>query len=81
MDECKPLNGGLSNGDLNHEWERRAFASEHAAIEETAAANERQGLTLIHYSAQLEQFLTKTHTLNTPNTLYHPLNTPETTPK
>jgi hypothetical protein len=37
------------------------------------------GLTLVHYSAQLEPFLTQKHTLNTPNTPYHPLNTPETT--
>ena len=28
----------------------------------------RQGLTLVHYSAQLEPFLTQKHTLNTPNT-------------
>jgi len=40
-----------------------------------------QGLTLVHYSAQNEPFLTQKHTLNTPNTPYHPLNTPETTPK
>ena len=39
-----------------------------------------QGLTLVHYSAQLEPFLTQGHTLNTPNTPYPPLNTPETTP-
>ena len=32
------------------------------------------------YSAQLEPFLTQKHTLNTPNTPYHPLNSPETTP-
>jgi hypothetical protein len=36
-----------------------------------------QGLTLVHYSAQLEPCLTQKHTLNTP---YHPLNTPQTTP-
>ena len=40
----------------------------------------RQGLTLVHYSAQLKPFLTQQHTLNIPNTLYHPVNTPETTP-
>ena len=40
----------------------------------------RQGLTLVHFSAQLEPFLTQQHTLNTPNAPYHPLNTPETTP-
>jgi hypothetical protein len=39
-----------------------------------------QGLTLVHHSAQLEPFLTQKHTLNTPNTPYHPLNTSETTP-
>jgi len=27
-----------------------------------------QGLTLVHYSAQLEPFLLQKHTLNTPNT-------------
>ena len=31
-------------------------------------------------SAQLEPFLTQNHTLNTPDTLYLPLNTPRTTP-
>jgi len=40
---------------------------------------QRQGLTLVHYSAQLEPFLTQNHTLNIPTTPYHPLNTPETT--
>ncbi len=40
----------------------------------------RQGLTLVHYSAQLEPFLTQKHTLNTRNTPYHSLDTPETTP-
>ena len=39
-----------------------------------------QGLTLVHYSAQFEPFLTQEHTLHTPDTPYHPLNTPETTP-
>jgi len=39
-----------------------------------------QGLTLVHYSAQLEPFLTQKQTLNTPNTPYHPLHTAETTP-
>ena len=46
----------------------------------TALATDRQGLTLVHYSAQLEPFLTQKHTLNSPDTPYHPLNTPETTP-
>jgi hypothetical protein len=32
----------------------------------------RQGLTLVHYSAQLEPFLTQKYTLNTPITPYHP---------
>jgi hypothetical protein len=40
----------------------------------------RQGLTLVHYSAQLEPFLTQKHTITTPNTPHHPRNTPETTP-
>jgi hypothetical protein len=40
----------------------------------------QQGLTFVHYSAQLKPFLTKKHTLNTPNIPYHLLNTPETTP-
>jgi len=39
-----------------------------------------QGLTLVHFSAQLERFLTQKHTVDTPNTPYHPLNTPRTTP-
>ena len=43
-----------------------------------------QGLTLVHYLAQLEPFLTQKRTqkrtLNTPNTPYHPILTPETTP-
>jgi hypothetical protein len=33
--------------------------------------------SLVHYSAQLEPFLTQKHTLNTPNTPYHPLSTPK----
>jgi hypothetical protein len=39
-----------------------------------------QGLTLVHYSAQVEPFLTQKHTLHTPKAPYHPLNIPETTP-
>jgi len=39
-----------------------------------------QGLTFVHYSTQLEPFLTQKHTINTPNTPFQPLNTPETTP-
>ena len=35
------------------------------------------GVTLVHNSAQLEPFLTQKHTLSTPNTPYHPLNTPK----
>jgi len=41
----------------------------------------RQGLTLVHYSAQLEPFLTQKRTLHTPNTPCHPLNNPSTPPK
>jgi hypothetical protein len=40
----------------------------------------KQGLTPVHYSAQLEPFLTQKHTLNTPITPYPPFNIPETTP-
>ena len=43
------------------------------------SAATKQGLTLVHFSAQLEPFLTQKHTLSTQNTSYHPLNTPETT--
>ena len=32
----------------------------------TANMTSRQGRTLVHYSAQLEPFLTPKHTLNTP---------------
>jgi hypothetical protein len=46
----------------------------------SALAAQVQGLTLVHYSAQLEPFLAQKHTPNTPVTPYHPLNTPETTP-
>jgi pimeloyl-ACP methyl ester carboxylesterase len=37
----------------------------------------RQGITLVHFSAQLEPFLTRKHTQNTPNTPPHPQNTPQ----
>jgi len=36
-----------------------------------------QGLTLLHYSAQLEPCMTQKHTQNNPDTPYHPLNTPK----
>jgi len=39
----------------------------------------QQGLTLVHHLAQLELYLIQKHTVNTPNTPYHPLNTPKTT--
>jgi len=40
----------------------------------------RQGLTLVHFSAQLEQCLTQENTLHTLNTPYHPVNKGYTTP-
>jgi hypothetical protein len=40
----------------------------------------RQGLTLVHFSAQLEPCLTPENTLHTLNTPSHPLNTGYTTP-
>jgi hypothetical protein len=40
----------------------------------------RQGLTLVHYSARLEPFLTQKHTRNTPTDPCHPLKIPETAP-
>ena len=49
----------------------------------TSEIQRRQGLTLVHFSAQLEPCLTQEntlHTLNTLNTPYHPLNTGYTTP-
>jgi hypothetical protein len=36
---------------------------------------DRQGLTLVHFSAQLEPCLTRKSTLHTLNTPYHLLNT------
>jgi len=39
-----------------------------------------QGLTPVHFSAQLEPCLTQENTLNTLNTPSHPLNTGYTTP-
>ena len=39
-----------------------------------------QGLTLVRCSAQLEPFLTQKHTPITPDTAYHPLNTPQNNP-
>jgi hypothetical protein len=63
--------GGLqrANSPL---WTAEVYEAEHGGW--------RQGLTLVHYLAQLEPFLTQKQTLNTPNTPYHPLNTPEITP-
>ena len=45
-------------------------------------ARARQGLTLVHFSAQLEPCLTRKNTLlvHTLNTPYHPLNMGYTTP-
>ena len=40
---------------------------------------DEQGLTFVHYSAQLEPCLTHKNTLHTLNTLQHPLNTGYTT--
>jgi len=39
-----------------------------------------QGLTLVHFSAQLEPCLSQENTLHTLNTLSHPLKTSYTTP-
>jgi hypothetical protein len=49
-------------------------------VGDTIIAPTWQGLTLVHFSAQLEPFLTQKHTLNTPDAPHHPLSTPETTP-
>jgi hypothetical protein len=40
-----------------------------------------QGLTIVHYSAQFEPFLSRKHNLHTPTIIYDPLNNPETTLK
>ena len=40
----------------------------------------RQGLTLVHCSAQLEPFLTQNHTLVTANIPYHPHKHPRNNP-
>ena len=58
---------------------RRYSAVDRVAFGKALAANGR-GLQLVHFSAQLEPFLTLKHTLSTPITPYHPLKTPETTP-
>ena len=39
-----------------------------------------QGLTLVHFAAQLEPFLSQKNTLHTPNTPLHPLDSGHTTP-
>jgi len=44
------------------------------------AATHVQGLTLVHFSAQLEPCLTQENTLHTLNTPQHPLNTGYTAP-
>ena len=49
-------------------------ADSFSALSFSAASS--QGLTLVHYSAQLEPFLTQKHTRNTPS---YPLPTPTTT--
>ena len=46
----------------------------------TNAKNYRQGLTLVHFSAQLEPCLTQKSALHTPHTSEHPLHTGYTTP-
>ena len=40
-----------------------------------------QGLSLAHFSAQFEPFLTQTTPHTTPHAPQHPLKTPQTTPK
>ena len=65
MDECKPLIVGS---------DAREVSRARAMLEL------RQGLTLVHLSAQLEPCLTLDTTLHTLNTPYHPLDTGYTTP-
>jgi len=43
------------------------------------ARSPAQGLTLVHFSAQLEPFMTQENTLHTLNTPWHPLITGYTT--
>jgi len=58
---------------------RAARRSGCAEIIQYVAAN-GQGLTLVHFSAQLEPCLTHKISLNTPYTPYDPLDTGYTTP-
>jgi hypothetical protein len=86
-DECKPLLTGagapvLAEAALSCDGAIALSADATAAkffglpIGAAAVTVTGQGFTLVHYSAQLELFLTQKHTLNTPNTSCHPLNTP-----
>jgi len=52
--------------ELNASARQAAIAEE--MLEGVSVEGERQGLTLVHYSAQLEPFLTQKHILNTRNT-------------
>jgi hypothetical protein len=66
VNECKPLPVTAAASVFSHI----------AAGEATSA----QGLTLVHFSAQLEPCLTQQNTLHIPNTPSHPLNTGYITP-
>ena len=56
--------------------ERIGVTAEPEITERELTGNSRQGLTLVHFSAQPEPFLTHETTLHTLNTPSHPLNTP-----
>ena len=65
---------------LPHPSEMEAAAGRRGVESVLTGATAGQGLTLVHFSAQLEPCLTQEYTLHTPNTPWHPLNTGYTTP-
>jgi len=69
MNECKPLAAGAGHR-----------AAQQAGAHPALHADHGRGLTLVHFSAQLEPCLKQHNTLHTLNTPYHPLNTGYTTP-
>ena len=59
MDECKPLILGSAD---------QAMGAEAASRGAAAPAGQRQGLTLVHFSAQSEPYLTRNTPFTTTNT-------------
>jgi len=81
VNECKPLAAGMAGRGVDGEDTARVGGGGGGGGGMVTPLGTGQGLTLVHFSAQPEPYLTRNATLYTPNTPRHLLNTRKITPE